>query len=153
MMEDVKNALAKLEVTLDQYMVKKAPALPIGFKQFLVKFVPYVVVVSAVFAIPSILAMLGLSAILTPFAMLGGSTYGVGARIFSVGLTLLVSTAIQLYALPGLFKLTKASWKLGFYATLVSVLGDIVSLNIVYGVFAVLISWYFLFQVKELYKN
>ena len=70
---DLKGILSQLEALLDEYMVQKAPfALPQEVKEFLVKVSPYLVIVFAVMALPLIFAALGLTAILSPFAMMGG---------------------------------------------------------------------------------
>ena len=57
-------------------------------------------------------------------------------------------------AVPGLFKRTKGAWTLLFYASIISLIGSIISLSgIVSGLIGAIIGWYILFQVKELYRN
>ncbi len=156
---DLKGILSQLEALLDEYMVQKAPfALPQEVKEFLVKVSPYLVIVFAVMALPLIFAALGLTAILSPFAMMGGYGYmhgfgwGFGATI---GLVISVITlVIEIVAVPGLFKRTKGAWTLLFYASIISLIGSIISLSgIVSGLIGAIIGWYILFQVKELYRN
>jgi hypothetical protein len=149
---EVKGLINQLEALLDEYMVKKAPfALPMGLKEFIVKISPYLVIIFAVLAVPAILAALGLSAFLTPFAMMGGYGWGVSAII-----SLVVSVAaliVEVMAVPGLFKRTRGGWRLVFYATIISLVGSILSFNIIGGIIGAIIGWYILFQVKELYRN
>ncbi len=156
---DLNGLLSQLEGILDEYMVNKAPfALPQEVKEFLVKVSPYLVIVLAVMALPLILAALGLTAILSPFAMMGGYGHmhgfgwGFGAIIglvFSV-----VTLVIEIVAVPGLFKRTKAAWTLLFYASIVSLIGSILSVSGIFGgIIGAIIGWYLLFQVKELYQN
>lgn len=154
--QDLKGAIGQLEAMLDEYMVKKAPfALPMGLKEFIATVSPYLVIISAVLALPLIFLALGLSAVVTPFAMMGGYGLGYGwgyAGIVSL-VVAVVTLVIEVMAVPGLFKRSKASWRLVFYATIVSLLGSLLSFNIIGGIIGAIIGWYILFQVKELYKN
>ena len=153
---DVKGLVAQLEALLDEYMVKKAPfALPVGAKEFIANVSPYLIIIMAVMLLPFIVFALGLSAMLAPFAMMGA--YGAGYGWGFGHLVLLVATVatftIEIMAVPGLFKRTKGSWRLLFYASIVSVVGNILSFNIIGGIIGAIIGWYILFQMKELYKN
>ena len=156
---DVTGVLSQLEGILDEYLVNKAPfALPPEVKEFIVKVSPYLVIVFAVMALPLILAALGLTAILSPFAMLGGYGYGYGFSwgfVAIIGLASSVITVIlEVIAVPGLFKRTKGAWRLLFYASIVSLIGTILSLSGIFsGIIGAIIGWYILFQVKELYQN
>lgn len=149
---DIKGLIGQLEALLDEYMVKKAPfAIPMGGKEVIVKVAPYLIIVFAILGIPAILAGLGLSAMLTPLVMLGGSAWGINTMISLV--VSAIALVMEVVAVPGLFKRTNGGWRLVFYASIVSVIGNILSLNLVGGVIGALISWYILFQVKDMYKN
>lgn len=144
--------VAQLEAFLDEYMVKKAPfQIPMNGKELIVKISPYLVIIFAVIAIPALLGALGLSAVLAPIAALGGHVWGFGAILSLV--VALITLGLELMAVPGLFKRTKGAWRLVFYATIVSLIGSLISYNIVGGLIGAVIGWYILFQVKELYKN
>ena len=150
---DVKGLIGQLEALLDEYMVKKAPfALPKEAKEFIVKVSPYLIIILAIIAIPAVLTALGLTAIVAPFAMLGGHVWGFGA-IISLLITI-VMIVMEIAAVPGLFKRTKASWNLVFYASIVGLIGSLFSLGSILNVIiGTIIGWYILFQVKELYKK
>jgi len=154
---DVKGVLSQLEGILDEYMVQKAPfALPQEVKEFLAKVSPYLIIIFAIMALPIIFAALGLTAILSPFAMMGGYRYGFEWGFFTIiGLAISVITVIiEIVAVPGLFKRTEAAWRLLFYASIISLIGTLLSLSgIISGIVGAIIGWYILFQVKELYKN
>lgn len=154
---DVKGVLSQLEAILDEYMVTKAPfALPQEVKEFLVNVSPYLIIIFVVMALPIIFAALGLTAILTPFAMMGGYRYGFDWGFGAIiGLVIsVISIIIEIMAVPGLFKRTKGAWRLLFYASIVSLIGSILSVSgIISGIIGTIIGWYLLFQVKELYKN
>lgn len=150
---DAMGLVGKLEALLDEYMVTKAPfQIPMGGKEFLAKVAPYLIIIFAILAVPAILALLGLSAILAPAGMMAG---GMGWGWYSIvaAATSIVTLVLEVMAIPGLFKRTHAAWRLLFYASIVSFVGSILSLNIIGAVIGGLIGWYILFQMKELYKN
>lgn len=152
MKADAKGLINQLETMLDGYMVKKAPfTLPLEVKEFIVKVAPYLIIIFAIMALPLILGSTGISTALTPFAMMGGYGWGLGA-IISLA-TAVIVVIMEVMAVPGLFKRTKGAWRLLFYVSIVSLVGSILSVNIVGGILSAIIGWYFLFQVKELYKN
>jgi len=147
---DVKGIIAQLEAIFDEYLVKKAPfQIPAKGKEIIVKISPYLIIIFAILAIPVILVGFGLSAMLAPFALLGGY-YSVAALISAI--FSLVAFVIEIMAVPGLFARTKKGWRLVFYASLVSFAGSILAFNIIGGIIGAIIGWYVLFQVKELYK-
>lgn len=153
---DVKGMLAQFESMLDEYMVKKAPfQIPVNGKEFIVKVSPYLVIIGAVLFLPALLGLLGLTAVFSPFSMMGGymmgAYWGWYAKISLI--TSIAVFALEIMAIPGLFKRTKGAWRLIFYATLVSLLGSVLAGNILGGAVSAIIGWYILFQVKELYKN
>lgn len=141
--------MGELETTIDKF-VKKAPALPENVKEMIVKYGPYITVVMLIIAAPAILAIFGLGAIAAPFALIGG----VGEfSMYTITMILsLIIFALQIIALPGLFKRTKAGWKFMFYGTLVSAVSSLLSLNLGSLIIGTAISFYFLFQIRSYYK-
>jgi len=150
---DVMGMVGQLEKLLDEYMVKKAPfALPIGVKEFIVTVSPYLIIIFAIMALPLILGAIGLTAILAPFALVAGYVWGFSAIISLV--VAVITLIIEVMAVPGLFKRTKKAWRLVFYASIVSLVGGILSVSgIVGAIIGAIIGWYILFQVKDMYKN
>lgn len=153
MKTQVVGFVAKVEAWLDTYMVTKAPfQIPLAGKEVIVKVAPYFIIVFSVLALPAILALLGITAVFAPMAALGGGmSYGFFGLIGV--LSSIVSLVLDVMAIPGLFKRAHSSWRLLFYATLVSFVGGVLSMNPIGAVIGAIISWYILFQVKELYKN
>lgn len=154
----IKSSIDQFAAFLNEYMVKKAPfALPIGAKEFIVKVAPYLIIIFAILALPLIFAAIGLSAFLTPFAMMGGYGYYGHGWGLGVIISLVVSVIVlilEVIAVPGLFKRTKKAWRLVFYASIVSFIGGILSISGIIGaIIGAIIGWYILFQVRELYKN
>lgn len=145
--------IAQFEAWLQEYMVTKAPfQIPMGGKEFLATIAPYLVIIGIVLFVMSLPVLLGLGAMTAGMGMMMGHA-GWGYMAVVMLVSGLVALALEAWALPGLFKRTNASWRLVFYATLVSFAGSILSLNLIGAVIGGIIGWYLLFQVKELYKN
>lgn len=154
MKKEVLGFVAKVEAWLDEYMVAKAPfQIPMAGKEFLAKVAPYLIIIFSVLALPAILALFGITAFLTPVAMVAGGGMGWGFFGIVSAITVIISLVLEVMAIPGLFKRTHASWRLLFYASLVSLVGGLLSYNPISGLISAIIGWYILFQVKELYKN
>lgn len=144
---DSQLSMAKLDEFLELYLVKKAPSLPANIKEFIVKYGPYISIVMMALMAPVIIAVFGFSSL----AYLGGVRSGFNfsiSTIFMIG-----QLALQIIALPGLFKRAKSAWRLMFYASLVGLVYSILSGAIVNGLISVVLSLYILFQIKPLYKN
>jgi hypothetical protein len=132
---------------LDFYLVKKAPfQIPDNAKEWLVQYGPWITIVIIVLTLPAVLALLGLGAVLLPFA-----GYGAGFGLLAIGL--IVEIAMTLMALPGLFARKMSGWTLLFYSRLVSIAARVLAGAIVSAVVGGLISLYILFQVRSLYKS
>jgi len=155
--KEVRGIVNQLEALLDEYMVKRAPfVLPIGIKEFIVKIAPYLIIIFAILTLPVIFAVIGLSAALAPFVVMGtmmGGYYGWGFASIVALVVAVVSLIISVMAVPGLFKRTRGGWRLVFYATIISLIGSILSFNVIGGIIGAIISWYILFQVKDMYTN
>lgn len=141
--------LKQLENWFEENLGRKAPQLPEKWREIIVKIAPWVTLIVMILALPAILIVLGLGTVLTPFAYLGGVTYGAGYMI-SMGL-LIVSLILEVMAIPGLFKRSLKGWRFAYWATLVSALSYILGLEIV-SLIGTVLSLYILFQVKKLYR-
>lgn len=147
-------SLVSLETTLDEYFGKKAPALPKNIKEIIVKFAPYLAILGVIISLPGILIALGLGGFATtmmvPYGGYRMMGYGQG---WGVSLLLLVPVIIlEIMAIPGLFKRKMMAWRYLFWAQLVTLVGSIVSFNIVGALIGAVIGFYLLFQVRSYYK-
>jgi hypothetical protein len=143
--------LTPVEEKLNLYFGKKAPAMPENIKELIVKFSPYLTIALLVFSLPVMLLAFGLTTFALPFAYLGGIHTG-----FTFSFTALISLlalVLEVIAIPGLFKRTKKSWQFMFYASLLSILSYLLSLNLSSLVIGGAISFYILFQIRSYYKN
>jgi hypothetical protein len=152
---DFGSMFGKLEVTLEEYLVKKAPQLPKGWKEMIVKFAPYLAIISVVLGIPGFLALLGLGAFLAPLGLAGGIMTGqpfVGFSYIVNVVFLGLMVLLEGLAIPGLFSRSKKAWNLLYWSALAGVVQNILNFNVGGLVIGGLLSLYFLFQVKESYK-
>lgn len=147
---DLKSSLSQLEDLLEEYLVKKAPSLPNDVKEFIVKFGPWITLVILIISLPAILFVLGIGAIFSPFAFLGGASTGVS---YMLAMIVLAATVIlEAVAIPKLLRRERAGWNLVFYASLLGFVSSILKGDIVGTIIGTLISMYILFQVKSYYK-
>lgn len=145
--------IAKFEAWLENVMVAKAPfQIPMGGKEFIVTVSPYLVIIGIVLFVISLPALLGLGAMVGSMGVAMGHAGWTWMALVSL-VSGVVALVLEAWAVSGLFKRTAASWRLVFYATLVSFAGNVLSLNIVGALIGGVIGWYLLFQVKALYKN
>ncbi|HNY04427.1 MAG TPA: hypothetical protein PKI92_01580 [Candidatus Woesebacteria bacterium] len=133
----IKNKyLTQIEKTLDLYFGKKAPPIPENIKELIVKYSPYFIILTIVLTLA--------------FGFRGFRT----AYNFSPwGLLSLVALILEGMAIPGLLKRTRLSWEYLFYASLVSLLSNLLSINLGSLIIGGAISFYLLFQIKSYYKN
>ncbi len=136
---------------LDLYFGKKAPQLPAGVKEAIVKYSPYLIIISLIFLVAAILPLLSLLSGFAAFVAVGA--VGGVARIWISLAVAVIAGIIQLMALPGLFKRTPKSWTLLFYAELVMLLGNILSLDVVGFIISAVVGFYILFQIRALYNG
>lgn len=149
---DLKSSLGQLEDTLNDYLVKRAPfQIPPNGKEAIVNFGPWITLVLLVISVPIIIAALGLTAILSPFAFMGGGVYA-GLNFMLGGVVLLVSAILQAVAIPKLMHRQKSGWNLVFYSSLMNILASLLRFDIVGALIGGLLGLYILFQVREYYK-
>lgn len=140
----------QLEDTLNEYFGQKAPAIPTGAKEFIVKIAPWLTLLGVIISLPAILALFGLSLFVAPISYMQGANQGMTYMLSMV--ILVVSIILEALAIPGLFKRTRQAWNLVFYASLLSLVQSAVSMQFVSLIVGAIISFYLLFQIREYYK-
>lgn len=126
------------------------PALPKGFKDFIVMVAPWLSLIFGALGLLGSLAALGVVTFLSPAVMMG---QGIGV---TAGLTLsvilaLASSALILASVPSLFSRKIMGWSLIFLSEVVSVISSVVVFSVV-GILFSLVGFYILFQIKSYYK-
>ena len=141
-----------LEREIEKIVLSKSvPAIPDNIKEILVKIAPWFAAISMFMLLPLIFAALGISAVALPFSYLGGMRMGFGYTIQLIFSVVLIG--IQIMAIPGLFKRKASAWRLMFYSTLISLVQQLLSFDVVGVVVGGAISFYTLSQVKEKYNK
>lgn len=150
------SPLSGLEGFFGTYLRVKAPfQLPVGAKEFIVKYGPWITLVililAAIVIIPLTLLALGLTAATTPYAVMAG--YGGQSLMGFVYIGISIATLImEAIAIPKLMKRQISGWKLLYYAALLSAVGALFSFSIIRLVIGLVVSMYILFQIREYYK-
>jgi hypothetical protein len=146
--------LNQLEKKLED-LFKQAPVLPTNIKEVLVQYAPYLIIFFCVIWGLTLLSALGLTG-----AFLFFYTGITGAYLWTTFIFTGLRVLLMVLAVQGLFKRSKSSWNLLFYANLVSLVGGIIAAfmstvivgSLVSTIIGVIVSLYFLFQIKEYYK-
>ena len=160
-MKVLDTQLAPLLKFLDGYYAK-APALPKGGKDFIVKASPWLSLLGAVFALwaayVAYQAMSWANAIVnSPFyqAYAPKTAAGFSITIWLSIAVLLVWAVIYLLAFSPLKAGKVKGWNLILYGMLLNVVANVVSLSVfsvISSLIGFLIGYYFLYQVKSYYK-
>lgn len=144
----MQDVLKKLDKFLEDLFVKKAPALPKGGKEWLVKALPWLMLIFGLMALPNLFSVLGFGMAGVPFWMMGKYT----SRVFTGFLFSLTQTALSLLAVSFLFKKAKKGWQLLFWAMLVGIINTLFYFS-PGGLLMMAVSLYFLYQIKSYYKK
>lgn len=137
-----------LKNLFETILVKRAPAMPLSIKSFLVVIAPWLIILSIIFALPALSLLLGIKALLPSFFYY----QAVGATNFTLVLVIEVLALIfNTLALPGLFKKSISGWNWVYYAILIQTIAGLVSGHMISGLLSLVISMYILFQVRNYY--
>jgi hypothetical protein len=124
---------------------KQLPALPDNVRGALVNLAPWLALIFGILGVVVGLGALGLS----PLALLGG--IDASFLVLISGVVSIVASVLMLMAYPKLVKRQYKGWELLFWSEVVSTVSAVLSLSLG-SVLGVLIGFYLLFQIKNLYK-
>lgn len=138
---------------------KKAPALPAGGREFLVKIAPWLALIGGALSVfVGGMGILGAGLLALPYAAVP-QTGALTMWTWIAVIFLLVQGVILLLAFPGLKKRLLKGWNLLFLAEVLWIVSDVVKvvftmnvLSLVWTVVIAAIAFYLLFQVKPSYK-
>jgi protein-S-isoprenylcysteine O-methyltransferase Ste14 len=135
-----------LEKELEPIFLEKFPAFPEGLKEGLAEYGPYVMLVLALIGIFGLLTLFGIG---TSALTLGQSIYG-----FSLYVHVLIQGLIlvlYIMAFKPLKARRKAGWNFLYYALLISIVGNLIQLNIIGAIIGAILGFWVLFQIREKY--
>jgi hypothetical protein len=147
---EAKSYLDDIESWLVATNKKYLPVMPAPWRELLVKFAPWLIILSCIVSLPIILAALGLSALFLPAGLLLGA--GTFMGIVRVGLTVFM-LVLELMALPALFKRQRRGWRLLLYATFVSMAQSLLTMSFISLIVGGGIGLYLLMQTRDLYTT
>ena len=132
----VTDQISKLEKILNEVYVTKPPLqLPPWLKDLIVRLLPLFIVVMIPLSIFAIYL----------------SCFDTCNQSNNFGLSF-ISWLFQLFAIWGLFRRRKSGWNLLFYASVINVIKSVLALSVIGLFFDAVIGWYFIFQVRSMYK-
>ncbi|MBU2592264.1 hypothetical protein KKD61_02290 [Patescibacteria group bacterium] len=144
----MKDFLKKLDNFFEVLFVKKAPALPKKWQEWVVKALPWLTLAFGILAIP------GLLNFFDSFRMTA-SQFGMAQRNMTGALINVTISAVQvvmeLTAVSFLFKKAKKGWHLLYWSSLLSIVGGIFYFSGT-AILMTGVGLYFLYQVKSYYK-
>ena len=149
MNDESKASLGKFEEAIEK-INKGLPALPLNAKEWIVKALPWIIVIAAIITLPAILAIFGLGALFGPLSYYSG-LYS-GTSFYITWALSLVVFIMELSAVSGLIKRKKSAWNILFYATLITAISNLISFSIGSLIIGLVIQLYLLFQIRSYYK-
>ena len=148
--------MENLEKFFEDIFTKKVSyKIPTGGKEWLVTWAPWLVIISVVLSIYSIIQMLSVGAIMGK----AGFLFGVSAipRYYLYLAVFAVQTLVIAASFPGLKSRHKSGWRMLYYATLISLIQGVLSSQnmggVVWSVIGSAIGLYILFQIKDRYTE
>jgi len=148
--------MEKLEKFFEDLFTKKGLyQLPVGVKEWLVKWSPRLVIISVVLSVYSIIGALSMGAYLgkvgAVFGVSLGLRYYLGLAVFGA------QTIVIAAAFPGLKSRHKSGWKMLYYSTLISLVYAVISSislgGMIWSFLGSALGFYILFQVKSYYTE
>jgi hypothetical protein len=146
--QSVQTVTKQWDEVLEKFFTEKLPVLPKKAKEVLVKFGPWLVLVSVVLSLPTLLMALGLWTVFMPSYAGYGYAYGYNVTWWIS----IASMVLMAVAVPGLFKKQLSAWKLMFYGTLVMAVYDLITVSLGGLIIGSGLSLYILYQIKSYYK-
>ena len=148
------SRFADLEKYADEYFIDKAPfSLPEGLKEFLVKYGPYAMIVALVLALWGYFQLYQNYQTVAQYGMMFGMAGSFWTPTMTASLIVsLVALGFQIKALPGLLARKKEGWTYMLYASLISLIPNLISVQIISLVIGFIIGMYVIFQLKYMYK-
>ncbi len=145
-MKDLNKSISGVVASMEEFF-KKAPALPVGVKDFIVKVAPYLVVLGGIFGILG-----GLSNLFMPQSTFVPVVLGNSWAFKLSALLNIVASVLMVVAFPKLKARKAEGWLLLFWIEMINLLSILVFGGIISAVIGGLIGFYLLFQVKSYYR-
>lgn len=132
----------------------KAPHLPQGGRRFITDVAPWLSLIFGVLGLFGLVSAGAIGFLFAPLLILGGGLHGIS---FFITIVLgIASSVLSILSFNPLREMKKKGWNYAFYAMIISSIGTIISMVLIYGglggIVGILIGAYILFEVREMYK-
>lgn len=152
--DQINNLVHTVDAKISPLFTEKLPSLPANIREFIATITPYLTMLFVFLGGFALLALLGLTTVASPFVMMFNSTGSAHLAAGFIGILFLAGQVVlEGLAIPGLLKRQKSAWNLLFLAALVSLIFDLISLNLFGLVINFLITFYLLYQIKPYYNK
>lgn len=125
------------------------PKLPSTAIDFIVNFGPYLILIGGILSILSIFSLFSFSSIL--FSSFSPFIFPLSRFFYISIIGSIISGILLILAFNDLQNLKIFGWRLVFWATNISIITAVFSLNFIGGIIGALICWYFLSQIYSKY--
>jgi len=137
-----------LENELEPIFLGKFPPFPEDVKEFIVKYGPFFILVSAIFMLFGLLTAFGIG---TAAIGTGMIPYGSGFYMYAGLMIATIIMAMYFMAFSPLRARKKAGWNLLYYALLLSLISNLLQLALFSFIVSALLGFWVLFQIREKY--
>ena len=138
-----------LEKELEPIFLEKFPEFPDHVKEVIVRYGPYILLILSIIGLLGILTAFGVGG--AAISSIGVAAYGTGFG-FYVGIALnIVTLVLYLMAFSPLRARKKEGWNLIYYALLISLLVNLIQLNIIGALIGGIVGFWILFQIRSKY--
>ncbi len=144
-MKNLNKSVSGIVASMEDFF-KKAPALPVGVKDFIVRVAPYLVVLGGIFGILG-----GLSNLFMPQSTFATAVINNSLAFKLSALLNIVASVLMVVAFPKLKARKVEGWQLLFWIEVINLISIIVFGGIISAIIGGLIGFYILFQVKSYY--
>lgn len=147
--------LGEIEKIGDDYLVKKAFwQMPASWKDFIVKVLPWLVIISAILSIPAIVGGISVLFGLSYGGPFRGPYWGGAVPVLIIQIVVAIAvTVLHFKAFDPLRKKQYMGRAFAFYAGLVSFIGNLLDGGVIGALIGLLLGMYILFQIKERYHS
>jgi hypothetical protein len=136
------------EKELEPIFLGKFPPFPEDVKEFMVKYGPFFILVSAIFMLFGLLTAFGIGSVALGTGMI---PYGGGFYMYAGLMIATVIMIMYLMAFSPLRARKRAGWNLLYYALILSLVSSLLQLALFSFIISGLLGFWVLFQIREKY--
>jgi hypothetical protein len=137
-----------LENELEPIFLGKFPPFPEDVKEFIVKYGPFFLLVSAIFMLFGLLTAFGVGTVVLGTGMMA---YGTGFYMYFGLIVATIIMVIYFMAFTPLRARKRAGWNLLYYALIISLVSNLLQLALFAFIIGGILGFWVLFQIREKY--